>query len=73
MNSNDKVVSLFDARKKLNAVKQSEAKKTNDSGFDADNFFADIMKKNADSKNKASADRLKSNKSVLRSYRIKDK
>lgn len=71
MNSENKVVSLFEARKKLENTKKNAHQA--ESSFDVDNFFADIMKKNQSNKDKASADRLKSNKSVLRSYRIKDK
>ena len=75
MNSNDNnVVSIFDAKRRLAKENQSKHHtKTVDGDFDVDNFFADIMKKNSESKQKASTDRLKSNKSVLRSYRIKDK
>ena len=74
MNSdNNNVVSLFDARKKLNDSQKKQNNKTSDKIFDVDNFFADIIKKNQETKSKASKDRLKSNKSVLRSYRIKDK
>lgn len=73
MNSENNVVSLFEARKKQNQINKTDEKNKTGSSFDVDNFFADIMKKNQDSKSKASQDRLKSNKSVLRSYRIKDK
>lgn len=71
MNSDNNVVSLFEARKNKNEVQaDAEAKSSN---FDANDFFASIMKKNQENKSKAQNDRLKSNKSVLRSYRIKDK
>ena len=70
MKPDDNVVSIFEARKKQKDLTKSEPM---NSDFVVDGFFADIMKKNQDSKKKASQDRLKSNKSVLRSYRIKDK
>ena len=75
MNSdNNNVVSIFDAKRKLMKENQNKHNsKPVDGDFDVDNFFADIMKKNNADKQKASTDRLKSNKSVLRSYRIKDK
>lgn len=74
MSSENNVVSIFDAKRKMmQEAKHNHQSKKADGNFDVDNFFADIMKKNSESKQKASSERLKSNKSVLRSYRIKDK
>ena len=72
MNSQDNVVSIFEARKQKTASASPHVSATSPS-VDADGFLESIMKKDKESKEKAQQDRLKSNKSVLRSYRIKDK
>ena len=61
--STENVVSLFGNNKK-----KKEEKKTSSEEFD----FETIMKKNSESKSRMSADRKKSNKGVIRSYRLKN-
>ena len=73
MNQESKIVSFSDAKKRFARGKTLSTGQTKDSHLDIDNFFDEIMKKNMENKDKASKERLKSNKSVLRSYRIKDK
>ena len=63
----NKVVSLFEARSKR---KENVAVKSSD--LSADELFTDIMKKNKDVSDRMKKERDKKNKSVLRSYRIKN-
>ncbi|NRA66328.1 MAG: hypothetical protein HRU19_17715 [Pseudobacteriovorax sp.] len=63
-NNENKVVSLFDRSE----TKEKPAKKQADSeGYD----FEAIMKQNAENKGRLGRDRKKSNRGVIRSYRLK--
>ena len=52
MSSENNVVSIFDAKRKMIEAKHNHQSKKADGNFDVDNFFADIMKKNSESKQK---------------------
>lgn len=69
-NQESNVVSIFAARKKLEARNSKDSNKQPDS---VDDLFADIIKKNLSNTDRQSKDRNKSNKSVLRSYKLKSK
>ena len=64
---NDKVVSLFGSR-----AKRKENIEADVANLSADELFSDIMKKNKDVTDRMKKEREKKNKSVLRSYRIKN-
>ena len=73
MNQESKIVSFSDAKKRFARNKKADVDQIANSQVDIDDLFDEIMKKNLENKDKASKERLKANKSVLRSYRIKDK
>ncbi len=60
----DNVVSLFTARQQAKAADKTEAPAQTES-------FEDVMTRNAKNKERVEKERLSANKSVLRSYRIK--
>jgi hypothetical protein len=70
----DKVVSLFAKREEKKGKTAEEGmkdiKEANDE-LEAEMTFEEIMKANEAKKKKAAEERLKANKGVLRSYRIK--
>jgi hypothetical protein len=65
----DKVVSIFDAKKK---EKTEETKEKASEAKDSELSFDEIMKKNKAIEERMKKERLNANKSVLRSYRIKN-
>lgn len=63
-NNENKVVSIFD--------KSRTSQKSKEGSAEGDNFdFESIMKKNAENKYRQNRDRAKSNRGVIRSYRLK--
>ncbi len=64
-NNEDKVVSIFDRPRTTS--EKSKTEKTENEDFD----FETIMKKNAENKFRLNRDRAKSNRGVIRSYRLK--
>ena len=72
--SESKVVSLFEARKNLAEKASTQATETPvpEEELQADEeSFESVMRKNNANKERMRQERLKANKSVLRSYRIK--
>ncbi len=67
----NKVVSLFQAKKDLATRKTLDNGNEEEKKDDSELTFEEIMKRNMANKERMRQDRLKSNKSVLRSYRIK--
>jgi hypothetical protein len=61
-----KVVSLFSKR----PTQETPKKSTSEMG--ADELFNSVMQKNEENRKRLAEDRLKANKGVLRSYRIKN-
>lgn len=61
-----KVIDIFEAKRK----KEAKDPEKQDS---ADGLFADIIKKNSSNEERQKRDRIKANKSVLKSYRIRTK
>lgn len=66
--SDKKVVSIFDKKKAKDTL--TDIQEANDE-LEAEMTFDEIMKANEAKKKKAAEERLKANKGVLRSYRIK--
>ena len=62
------VVSLFNKAKATEAEVALEAQ----AAADSEESFEDVMRRNAETKEKLRKERLKSNQAVLRSYRIKN-
>lgn len=62
----DKVVSIFAARRKQEPVTSNKA------DSEANASFEDIMRRNAENLDRIRRERLQSNKGVLKSYRLKD-
>lgn len=65
-NTENNVISLFAARA------SKEEKKNETSRKNMDSLFLEAMRRNAENNQKLKQDRLKANKSVLKSYRIKN-
>jgi len=70
MDKESKVVSIFAAKKKMEARKEGNVEKKADS---VDELFAEIIKKNMSNYDRQQKDRNKANQSVLRSYKLKSK
>jgi hypothetical protein len=66
-----KVVSLSYYRAKKEVEKDEKSHKASED-VDFEKMFAEAVKKNEENKKRVAEDRKKANKSVLRSYRIKD-
>ena len=69
--TNEKIVCLQTMRRKFKDIKEPESSKflTED---EIAKLFSETLKKNANRKAKLKEEREKANKSVLKSYRIKD-
>jgi hypothetical protein len=63
-----KVVSLFESRKKESS---SSANGVTGQAADPNSLFLEAMQRNAENRERLRSERAKANKSVLRSYRIK--
>lgn len=74
---NENIINLFEKRsiKPRNAEvkKEDEASCEGDAQVDHSSSFAEVMRKNAANKERERQERLKANKSVLRSYRLNSK
>ena len=68
-NDKNNVVSIFAARQKAEATKNDQ--KQNSDGS-LEDLFEDIIRRNLQNSDRQKKDRNKANKSVLRSYRIKN-
>lgn len=62
----DKVVSIFSARQKAEALVNNQSASSEAPSFD------DVMRKNAENLDRIRRERLQANKGVLKSYKIKD-
>ncbi len=68
-NHEENVVSLFDRQKPSS---RPEANKANSAATNEESFdFETVMRRNAENKQRLSKERKKSNKGVIRSYRLK--
>ena len=68
-NDKNNVVSIFAARQKSEATKKDNQEEKDGS---LEDLFEDIIRRNLQNSDRQKKDRNKANKSVLRSYRIKN-
>ena len=73
MENENNVVSLFEARKKIKEEDKVVTKKADEKiEEEVGQFFSDTIKKNSETRSRLKTDRNKANKSVIRSYRLKN-
>lgn len=67
-----KVINIFEAKKEKKDKEIQKPKEEESDQVDFQGLFEEAIKKNEENKKRLKEERLKANKSVLRSYRIKD-
>lgn len=68
----DKVVSLFDKKKEKAEEEVAKTENKTKEELDAESYFAEVERKNKEKAEKLRKEKAAANKSVLRSYRIKN-